>query len=1379
MRALLALFGMLILVSLQTVSAATPANLEGWRAWVLKDTEFRACPLIAGRNATAPGDFVCAWPGLLRIAADGQGASIEQRWRVEADSWIVLPGNAEHWPQQVMVNGQAMPAVDRGGPKLWLKTGQHDVRARYFWNERPQTLAVDASIALVALSVDGKPVTPLQREGDSLTLGRGATTAVEADSVDLMVFRKFSDGVPSELTTQIRISGSGQAREEVFGPALPEGFIPLELDSEEWSARLDEEGRLHVQVQPGSNVITLTARATSPMAQLTARFPADWASQEIWSYEAAPRLRVTHISAAVQVDPRQANVPNEWSGFPAYALGNGDVLSIEERSRGIDADMANRLNLQREAWLDFSGKGWFTRDQISGNMQKSWRLDVAAPYALQRASAGNGNEDSLLVTRGAQAGLSGVEWHVPSVNLSAGVRLDAGTGVLPITGWQQVFDQVTTTLHLPYGYRLIAAPGTDRANGSWLSRWSLLDVFVVAIIVLLAWRTLGWIGGVCAALYLVIGYQENGAPLWILLAALALSLILRALPIGKLANVAQGLRIAVMALLVLIALPFAAGQLRQALHPQLEASASSGFEPAYEQDVAYPTSAAAPPAPPPSKMSAPIVEEAAPMIEVSDASSLSRAAGARSSEKLESITVTGARIRQADLMSKYSESTIVQTGAGEPGWRIGNQYTLNWSGPVMPAQEVRLIVAPPWLVRFLRVALVALLGLLVWRLVRVMPWRFQPHSIGKLGATAILLLSFAFVPLASAQDYPSDSLLQQLRERLLEAPRCMPQCANIAQAQVTARGDDLRIVLDVHAAERVAVPLPSDDKALVVRSITMDGAALDTSVRIGGKLWVNVGRGVHRIELTYTALSDRVALAFAMKPYRVTFDGEAWQSSGLSDQQLMTETLTIVRARENSEAAASVSTQQFPPYVRLTRRIDFDLEWYVVNIVQRLAPSEGGFAVNLPIITGEHVTTAGLKLREGKVVVALADGDDEARWSSDLDKSETLVLTAPALADHAEVWRIVANPTWHVEFEGVPQSAITDNAMTDDYREFEFHPLPGETLTLRVTRPAAVEGATRAIDALRLRSEFGQRAASHVLQFDMRASQGGEQSLMLPAGAELLGVTRDGDALGARAIDGRLSLPIVPGLQKYEIRLRENTALGFHVSTPAMTLDLPAANIDLSITLPNDRWLLAAFGPAVGPAVLFWGELLVAIVLAWLLSRAWRGPMRLHHWLLLVLGFSTYSWIALGVVIVWLFALDWRARHAAMANWSFNLFQIGLAGLTAIALACLVASIKNGLLGAPDMVVSGGGSYAGNLNWFADRSLDALPVASVVSLPLWVYNVLMLIWALWLAWALVGWLRQGFSAWTSGGYWRTWRVAPVEPAVDVSNAAPPPPPPMS
>jgi hypothetical protein len=282
----------------------------------------------------------------------------------------------------------------------------------------------------------------------------------------------------------------------------------------------------------------------------------------------------------------------------------------------------------------------------------------------------------------------------------------------------------------------------------------------------------------------------------------------------------------------------------------------------------------------------------------------------------------------------------------------------------------------------------------------------------------------------------------------------------------------------------------------------------------------------------------------------------------------------------------------------------------------------------------------------------------------------------------------------------------------------------------------------------------------------LRASQGGEQTITLPQDAEVTAVQRDNESLNLRARDGKLVLPVKPGMQVYRVSFRDGAALSFATRTPAVALGLPAANVDLYTHLPEDRWLLASFGPAVGPAVLYWGELAAMIAVAWALTRTRRTRLKFRDWLLLGLGFSTFSGVALIVVVAWLFAFDWRARCTTNEPWwRFDLAQFGLALLTLVAMVALIPAIPQGLLGSPDMHIAGNASDAHSLHWFADRAADALPQASAFSLPMWVYKTLMLAWALWLANALIGWLRDAWAAWTRGGYWQlrpaTKRAAPA------------------
>ncbi|HEY6895469.1 MAG TPA: hypothetical protein VI258_14945, partial [Rhodanobacteraceae bacterium] len=703
----------------------------------------------------------------------------------------------------------------------------------------------------------------------------------------------------------------------------------------EWPARIDAEGKLHVQVDTGSATITLRARATAPLGNVVARVPElPWPAQEIWSYEAAPTLRVTTATSALQVDPRQAFVPDEWQALPAFALGDGATLAVEERSRGLAPDERNRLTLDREMWLDFAGDGWFARDRVGGQMLRGWRFEVLPPFAIERADAQNAagassdrEAERLLVTRGSTPGATGIEWRTPAVALAAGLRIASAASSLPVTGWQDSFDRVTTQLHLPSGYKLLGAPGADSAAGSWISKWTLLDVFVAAIIALLAWRLFGVIGGAVAIAYLVLAYQEPGAPLWSLLAALALGLVVRALPAGRLATAAIWLRRAALVVLVLLALPFVATELRFALHPQLESarvgSDAGGFGTAVFRHRAAPKQLAGS-----DEMAARVQMEAPPPAPASAPAD----AEAKDNQRLETVMVTGSIVRRVDIMEHYNASTIVQTGAGEPGWNVSENYVLSWSGPVLATQTVRLVIAPPWLVRVLRIALVALLAIVIVRLVRE---RLDLRRLAPVIA-AVALSSFAMTSPVRAQSFPPADLLEALRTSLAEPPPCAPECASVAKAEVTAHGDEIRVALEAHAAARVALPVPGDSDALALRSVTLDGVAQDGLARNLGTLELGLARGVHRVELVYAAAGDKVSIRFPLRPKRIALAADGWQSSGIADDRLLTETLSLTRTRESAGASVA-GAQQFAPFVRVTREILLGQDWSVATNVLRLA----------------------------------------------------------------------------------------------------------------------------------------------------------------------------------------------------------------------------------------------------------------------------------------------------------------------------------------------------------------------------------------------------------------------------------------------------------
>jgi hypothetical protein len=187
-------------------------------------------------------------------------------------------------------------------------------------------------------------------------------------------------------------------------------------------------------------------------------------------------------------------------------------------------------------------------------------------------------------------------------------------------------------------------------------------------------------------------------------------------------------------------------------------------------------------------------------------------------------------------------------------------------------------------------------------------------------------------------------------------------------------------------------------------------------------------------------------------------------------------------------------------------------------------------------------------------------------------------------------------------------------------------------------------------------------------------------------------------------------------------------------------------------------------GPRLGPAVLFWGVLLVVIGVALVISRVPTLPITTLDAVLLGFGMTLCNLPSTILVAAWLLILLARQRYAErmqqFGNSSFQFIQTLIALLSIAALVALAASVPYGLLGEPDMQIVGNNSSSHEYHWFQDQAQESLPGAFVLSLPMWSYRIVMLAWSLWLAFAVLRWARWGWSAYSAGGIWKSGRLSP-------------------
>jgi hypothetical protein len=1339
----LPLAGALTLLAFTPASNAAPSDvyvpeeLAPWVDWILHDREYLDCPFYFIRYQSERDAFICTWPGALRLEVDETGARFSQPWAVYGgDQWLPLPGDGNVWPEQVTANGQETEVLLEGNaPGVRLAPGRYTISGRFGWTERPRELKVPPQTGLLALSIDGSPVVRPERSRDSVWLAPREAEARAEDRIDVQVYRLVADDVPTRLTTVFTIDVAGSVREVLLAPALPDGFVPLALDSA-LPARLESDGQLRLQVKPGRFDVRLLARGSGVLDEVALPSPASHLPDaEIWSYRSNDRLRVTVPEGLVPVDPEQVSAPDDWLELPAFRVEPGERLRIVEQSRGMPST-DNQLTLNRELWMDFDGGGFVFGDSISGSMQSGWRLDVVEPYVLLAASEG---DDNLLVTLGARDGMTGVELRERDVYLE-GIGRSASRGRLPVSGWQTRFDAVEATLNLPPGNKLFAAIGADRAPGSWVERWKLLDFFLVLIITIATTRLFGKSAGAVAFFALALSWQESDAPQWIWLNLLAAIALVRVAPEGRLRKSAIAYRAVSLAALVLILVPFFAEQLRIGVYPQLEPQSAHSY--------GYGRQPVSAPAPADDGFGAMESRERA----------LKEAAP---TSAVEEIVVTGAQAKRS--YARYAPNAIVQAGPGIPSWSW-NSYSLSFSGPVDAERTFRLMVVPRWFVTILRFAgvflLLAFAGIVAsevsnrrWN--RRAAWRKETRVPSILLVSLVAGGALVASPDGRAQT-PAPEILQQLEQRLLEPPPCAPRCAEIVSAEVVIADDAMSVVLTVHALEDVAVPLPGSPEGWRPENVELDGIPSQVYRRTDQTLWIHAAAGSHRVTLRGPLPPvDSLEVPFPLPPRIIAAESRDWVVGGIRERRLPSGSLQLARrqAAGSEDAPARRESARFPLFVRVERTISLDLDWRVGTRVVRVAPKEGALSLDVPLLDGEAIVSGDFQVRDGAVLVSMNPGQHAVSWESTLPRTSPLLLRARADTASKEVWRVGAGRIWQVSFDGVPESQ--SDAASDGGRVAEFYPRSGESLTIDAERPDASSGTTLAFDRVRLESEIAARSRTVQMSLEYRSTRGAQHAIRLPDDAEVLSVTIDGRNEPLSAGHGELSLPILPGEHDIDVRWRQNAPQGLRVGTPVVDLAAPSSNIELGLQLPQSRWILFTRGPRLGPAVMYWSELAVLLLVALVLGRIGLTPLRTRDWLLLGLGFSTFSWAALVLVAAWLVVAGAKARWPGTTSWwRFNLVQLSVAAMTIAALAAIVVAVPAGLLGTPDMHIAGNGSRGNSLQWFADRSDSVLPGTGAVSLPLWAYKLLVLGWALWLSFALLRWLPWVWRCFVSQGLWR-------------------------
>jgi hypothetical protein len=870
-----------------------PEPLQPWVDWVLhgKEDQLQCIP-----QYNNPNKLQCNWPTELIVDLNSNGGKFSQSWQVQHESWVILPGNRKQWPRDVKVDGKPAVVIQKHNkPSIQLQPGSYILTGNFTWTKLPESLQVPQQSALISLSVNDNKIEFPNIDASGLLWLKTAQKEEKIENrLKIESFRLIDDRIPTRVVTYVTLDVAGSAREITLGPIYsPDKFIPVSLQSS-LPARLEQDARMRVQVRPGRYRFTLTIRHIDPVETLSFKHPGDgfWPEQEIWSFNARSNLRIVEVEGVPSIDPQQTSMPQDWRKYPAYRLLPGDTMRFNEIKRGDPHPAPDQLTLNHSLWLRFDGSGYTIQDNIGGEKNTNWRLEMIPSIELGRIAV-DGKEQFITQRQGTDK--TGIELRKGILNLTAVSSYRGNISTLPATGWDHDFQRVQGRLHLPPGWKLINAGGIDNIPRTWIKRWTLLDFFIVLIFTISLAKLFSKPLAGIAFITLVLIYHEPTAPRYVWLALLIGFALLKYLPEGSFRRIVKIYQMVAFLALVIIVIPYSIHALRVGIYPQLARpwASMTDYSP-QKQTVLAPTRMGA--------KKEVLMEQLAEKKAARIAEDMARSATAPMESDRSSY--------YKSQVLQYDPKALTQTGPGLPKWQPFETINFSWSGPVTRDQTISFTLIGPktnLVLSFIRVFLIILLALGMCGIGYRRGKGFHFPNLKSFFVCIFLILSFINPGIVQAGEIPSQKMLNELQERLLEKNECFPACADISDIKIAITPEKLSIVANVDTQIDTAVPLPSHVKHWLPQQVMVDDNHVKGLFRSNGSLWVLVPSGKHTLKLNGSIRKQNtLQLPFPLKPHHATITSIGWSVDGVHPDGTFDSQLQFKRIVEQEDKKTEV-----------------------------------------------------------------------------------------------------------------------------------------------------------------------------------------------------------------------------------------------------------------------------------------------------------------------------------------------------------------------------------------------------------------------------------------------------------------------------------------
>ena len=1323
--------------------AQTPGTLEQWQAIAQNES---------GATKVCGDGILCQWPGPLTLHTGTHG-SFAQNWTVLESGWVALPGGSGTWPQQVRSNGSVIAVVERDDvPMVFLNKGQHEI-AGELSNSDVQSIAIPQHTAVWTWRHNNEIVWAPKKDS-ILTRTAGMAEENSGNTLQTRVFKNWLDGSVPRVTVAIEMNVSGRPREETLPSIIdPQRFVLMGVDSA-WPVETLDNGGVRVQVGPGKNVANLSFRC---IAQCSSGFPAG-ETTEYWALTSLPDYRQSAWSSSKNIDPQRLSPPVAWDGS-WIEVGAGETVSIKEIARGRSQN-SQSLNLERHMWWNLNSNGATVFDTISGEHPAQNSLKASTPFVVHSAKNMHTQQP---IPVGIAQGPGEIQWHTPQLYVHTSGELSAIPTQLPVGGWNQRFDTVKWILHLPPGTEVFTTTRVDKSENTWTSRWRIEDVFLILVLMGLAWGVGGKTLSAAVGVLSVLAFHINSFPGWwlglVLLSGLGLQKISSIAMRPWLRWISVGLSVC----FVLACALFVFDRLNYALYPQTYGeynhfieNGASPVDIVFHQlaDMWLVTTIVLGIVPLAALIGGIVILTkltpttprrgwkifggltligfatvlflggyltlGGPSTSFEGEASNSMEAGVYM--KVDSANSVASPVAPAPMIEKSAtveegNTNPIAVGPSQPRWPVvWETVTLNWNSSVAPTHTVGLYIIPAWLSRLLAVVSAALCVFVVVLGTRKI-WNWPVHKISWKNPAVALVLCLCAVGPVNAEEKPVTAppvsninaepwWYTKIKSQTQHTQDLCANCTTISMARVW-RNSALNVSMDVHASAQSVVALPRAlGNEAVLQKVLVNGKPSAAVAEHDGVAHVLVNEGVHTVELTFALRSGNGALNWPQKPQAVVVDSAGW--SGVANTTLVSDSLGW-----SSGETTEFKGNQLSPFVRVKRVLKMNAQWEMQTTVERIAPTVGSFEVRVPLLPNEQPQTS-LHVDNAVVVATFGHSNTEVSWSSTLPISSDVTWTPISAQWGEEWWSVEADERWAIEVDGLPSSASNS---------WNFYPVGSEQMHLRAQQPKSRTGAVARIKQLSMEWIVTQRGRQANLHFTTDANNGGEVVLHIPQQWRL---SDNATGMTLRA-GNQVSFTVQPGEQDWTVSFVADDGAALRSISPKFIFSIPVHNTTIKPKFGDDhrpnRWIVGLGGDGVRPVSMDIVYIVLAAFIGALVGLLPHSPLRPYQWSLLAVGLIHAHLLGLLVVT----GLAFLAPHVWRRNTTWKVITGVVGGAVVV---WLFFAVLGSLGTPPEMKLK---SIGFGLMWYNDMTAagTSLPEAIVYSLPLGVYRTLMLVWSLW------------------------------------------------